>query len=85
VLQYREMSDQATGQIVGQNIAAAMREQGLTDDAVAKQLDTHEKTVRRWRNGEVVPSMKTNMPQLAALLGHPIAWFFAEHTERAAA
>lgn len=80
------MSGHATGQIqstVARNIDAVMAERDLTAASVARDLNTHEKTVRRWRNGEVTPS-RSNMQQLALLLKNgDVAWFYTDHTTEA--
>lgn len=82
------MSGHAIGQIqsiVAHNINTAMLSKGLTAASVARDLDTHEKTVRRWRTGEVTPS-RSNMQRLAILLnGGDVGWFYTEHADGEAA
>jgi len=40
------------------NIDAAMRAKEMTSAELARQLGLNEKTIRRWRNGEVTPGLE---------------------------
>lgn len=71
--------------IVGDNIRKAMEEKDISAAELARRMGAHEKAVRRWRNGEMVPSFDKNMPLLAETLGYEQSWFFTDHNEKAAA
>lgn len=63
------------------NIAAAIERSGLSAAEVARQAGSHERAVRRWRNGEVTPSQK-NLARLATVLGvSDVTWFYLPHED----
>jgi transcriptional regulator with XRE-family HTH domain len=70
-----------TRELIGRNIAAAMDEAEITSAELARRLATHERGVRRWRNGEVAPTLD-NLARLAREFGKDIAWFYTEHDEK---
>jgi ribosome-binding protein aMBF1 (putative translation factor) len=53
-------------------IATAMRRQGLTPPKLAAKLGKSKETVRRWRDGDAVPSMLEVAPLAEALGVNPI-------------
>lgn len=84
------MSGRASGHpaqlqdIVAANVVAAMDALGIKTAAeLARRLDTHEKTVRRWRQGEVIPNHKT-LHRLADMIGVQASWFYVDHEREAA-
>lgn len=83
------MSGHATGQptgrektlkaLIGHNINQAIKASGMTSAEVARRLNTHEKSVRRWRTGEVTPARRY-ITQLAVLLANgEVGWFYTKH------
>lgn len=70
---------------VAANIRTAMKDAGVTSAELARSLDDHERQVRRWRNGETVPTFE-NVMKLAVELGREPGWFYVDHSgEKAAA
>ena len=69
---------------LAENIRAAMEDEGVTTAELARRLEDHERQVRRWRNGETVPSFD-NVTKLAFELGREPGWFYLDHEERTAA
>lgn len=75
------MTGHATGHlrtVIAANIVAAMAERELSAADLMRETEFHERAIRRWRRGEVSPSL-TNMEVLAAKLGHPVEWFYTDH------
>lgn len=66
------------------NIREAMAQEGLTTAELARRLEDHERQVRRWRNGETVPTFE-NVTKLAFELNRDPGWFYTDHNEKAAA
>ena len=69
---------------VARNIRRAMAEGDLTSAELARRMDDHERQIRRWRNGEVMPRSES-LALLALELGHDPAWFYMDHSEGVAA
>lgn len=63
------------------NLKAALRGRRLSCAEVARRLDTNERVVRRWRNGETHPRTET-VTELAYLLGLPEGWFYVARDDR---
>ena len=75
------MSGLATGHlkaVVAANVREAMGD--MTSAELANHLHTHERNVRRWRNGESTPSL-TWLSSIARELEQPVAWFYTDHSE----
>lgn len=66
------------------NICEAMAQEGITTAELARRLEDHERQVRRWRNGETVPTFE-NVTKLAFVLNRDPGWFYIDHDEKAAA
>ncbi len=72
-------------QRIAQNIALAMREQGIGPGELSQITGQHERAIRRWRNGEVTPG-EDNLALLAVgLKRESVDWFYLEHDTEAAA
>jgi transcriptional regulator with XRE-family HTH domain len=69
---------------LAENIRVAMAQEDITTAELARRLEDHERQVRRWRNGETVPSFE-NVTKLAFELGREPGWFYLDHSERSAA
>jgi transcriptional regulator with XRE-family HTH domain len=79
------MSGRATGHLkslVATNIREAMGD--MTSAELANRLQTHERNVRRWRNGEATPTLP-RLTTIADELGREVAWFYTDHNTAAAA
>lgn len=63
---------------VATNIRVAMEEAGVSSAELARSLDDHERQVRRWRNGETVPTF-ANLTRLASQLRREPGWFYVDH------
>lgn len=63
---------------VATNIKAAMEDADVTAASLARALGDHERQVRRWRNGETVPSFD-NVVKLAVELDREPGWFYVDH------
>jgi len=53
---------------VAQNVDTAITTSGLSAAEIARRLGRNEKTIRRWRSGEVTPDIE-RLAELAAALG----------------
>lgn len=69
---------------IAANICAALDDKGISAAELARRFEWNEKTVRRWRNGEVTPSTDT-LSMVAGEVGVDVSWFYLDHTEKAAA
>ena len=63
--------------VLAGRIKAAQAAAGLTNTALARELDVSERLVGKWRSGENRPSMG-NLFLLSRALGKPVSWFFEE-------
>lgn len=63
---------------VASNIRVAMESAEVTSAELARLLGDHERQVRRWRNGETVPTFG-NLVKLAAVLDREPGWFYGHH------
>lgn len=67
--------------VYADNLRAALKGRGLSCATAARKLATHEKTVRRWRNGEVEPRPEARV-EIARLLDLELSWFYEERSDR---
>ena len=68
-----------------ENIFKTLRkEKGLSQKALAEKLYISSQTVVRWESGKYYPDYNT-LPQLADVLGVPIARLFGRNEEQSAA
>lgn len=58
---------------IGKRIAAARKRKGLTQERLARELDSSAQTVSRWERDAFAPD-ETFLPKLAALLDVTPAW-----------
>lgn len=80
------MTGQASGHLkslIAENIDHAIEESPYSGAEIARRLEAGEKSIRRWRSGEVTPG-QTNMQRLALLLSVDVAWFYTDHERKAA-
>lgn len=66
---------------VARNIDAAIDASGISAAELARRLGLNEKTVRRWRSGEVTPGLERLAEVAAALDSEDILDFYAEGKE----
>lgn len=62
---------------VGLRIREARAAAGLTQIGLAELAGQGERTIQAWERGERTPRLPA-LVALAALLGRPVAWFYAE-------
>jgi transcriptional regulator with XRE-family HTH domain len=67
---------------IGDRLSAAMDAKGISSAELARRFGWNEKTVRRWRGGEVMPGTE-NLAQAADLLGKDLSWFYLPLAEQA--
>lgn len=68
---------------VADNLDAAMSLQEVSSAELARRLGLNEKTVRRWRTGEITPSIE-RLAEVGEQLGQDALAFYAEPSESAA-
>lgn len=84
------MSDTGQGSplasTIGRNIRAARQARGLNQRELAREVSdtTSNQQVSDWERGATRPS-DTSLLRLAAILGHPYAWFVVDHANEKAA
>lgn len=64
-----------TAKIIGSKIVVLRAETGLTQQQLAEQLDTSQRTVAAWEAGDSIPR-KTMQVKIAQLFGLPNDYFF---------
>lgn len=64
-----------TAKIIGSKIVVLRAETGLTQQQLAEQLDTSQRTVVAWEAGDSIPR-KTMQVKIAQLFGLPNDYFF---------
>jgi hypothetical protein len=72
-------------QRIAQNIALAMREQGVGPGGLSQITGQHERAIRRWRNGEVTPGEDNLVLLAVGLKRESVDWFYVDHDAQAAA
>ena len=62
------MNDEMIKSMLGKNIGAYRKQQGLTQAGLAEKLNYSDKAISKWERGESIPDVLTLM-QLAELFG----------------
>lgn len=80
----RASSDMAVVEIFKTRLHEAQEAKGLTNEALARELDVSLRLVQKWRqDGRAMPS-PGNLARLAKVLDRPMGWFFGENGVEAA-
>jgi transcriptional regulator with XRE-family HTH domain len=70
--------------ILGENIEAARKSEGLTRRELAGRVnDVDPLAIYRWERSGVMPNA-ANLQALADALGRTVAWFYTDHGQEAA-
>ncbi|MGH2878968.1 MAG: helix-turn-helix domain-containing protein [Solirubrobacteraceae bacterium] len=65
---------------IGRRIAEARAAKGLTQQQLAEKIGHAVRTIAAWEGNTRHPRTDA-MAQIAEALGHPVAWFYAEHPD----
>lgn len=69
---------------LAQNVRAARTECGLSQRALAEQIDTDSGLVSKWERGQHSPSAQ-NLAAIAHVTGRDLSWFYVDHAQSAEA
>jgi transcriptional regulator with XRE-family HTH domain len=73
-----------TSSVFADNLRAAQTLSGVTNEALARQIDVGLRDVQRWRAGTAEPRGH-RLVALADALGHDSGWFYTDHQTTASA
>ena len=66
---------------VGNNLKHALAEKGMTQEALAREIDVSVRIVQEWCSGRSLPRWPS-LVRVAEALERTPDWFYAEHEER---